>query len=192
MNIGHRIASSAIVLVITSAAVAAQTTTVFVPANALGGFGNPSVSGNQPYISAVAANGPGTISISYISGTIVDDPNINTGPDGVACVCFVNQQDPLSEGAGVTGLQGGFVANVDALIGIFVDQSRVLAPGFSPVDGTKRLAPVGLIPSHLFFIGSQKMIKVNRAGTLFLGINDSNGAANQGGFIVSVMFTPAP
>jgi hypothetical protein len=60
------------------------------------------------------------------------------------------------------------------------------------VDGTKRLAPVGLIPSHLFFIGSQKTIKVNRAGTLFLGINDSNGATNQGGFTVSVTFTPAP
>jgi hypothetical protein len=88
-------------------------------------------------------------------------------------------------------ISGGEVGDIDALIGIFVPKARVAAQGFSPVDGAKPLAPVGLLPSKLFFIGTGKTFTVRQAGTLFLGINDDNAATNGGGFLVLITFTPA-
>ena len=63
--------------------VAVDSATVTVPGNACGGFGNPS-SGSVPLVPALAISGPGTITISYVSGTVTDSYGINTGPDGVS------------------------------------------------------------------------------------------------------------
>jgi hypothetical protein len=78
------------------------------------------------------------------------------------------------------------VKNMDALIGVFVRQSRVQRKGFMALDGTKAVAPVGIMPNGLFFIGTGKTFWVKGAGTLFLGINDIWAGDNGGGFIVTV------
>ena len=174
-------------LIAAGTATAQTTATVFVAGNTLGDFGNPSVDGNQPYVTGIVATGPGTIVITYLSGTVTDGPDVNTGPDGTTWD-FGTQQAALQEASGISG---GTIDNFDALIGIFVPQSRVQAPGFSPVDGTKDLVRVGLLPSTLFFIGTGKRLSVSGAGTLFLGINDDNAASNGGGYNVLITFTPA-
>jgi len=74
------------------------------------------------------------------------------------------------------------VDNMAALIGVFVPLSRTQERGFSAVDGTKNVATVGIMPDGLFFIGENKTISVNEAGTLFLGINDGGAVDNSGGF----------
>ncbi len=177
------------VLLASSTAAGQTTATVFVPGNTLGDFGNPSVDGNQPYVTGIVATGPGKIVISYLSGEVTDCcPDFSTGPDGTPFY-FGTGQSALQEAAGISG---GTVTNTDALIGIFAPQYRVQAPGFKAVDGAKNLARVGLLPSALFFIGSAKAITVLEAGTLFLGINDDNAASNGGGYNVSITFTPLP
>jgi hypothetical protein len=140
----------------------AQTTaTVFIPGNTLGDFGNPSVDGNQPYVTGIVATGPGTIAITYLSGLVTDCcPDFSTGPDG-AIWNFGTGQSALQEALGIAG---GTIDNVDALIGIFVPQSRVQATGFSPVDGTKDRVGVGLLPSALFFIGTSKRYQQEAIG----------------------------
>jgi len=156
--------------------------TVTVPGNACGALGNPR-SGGVPLVPALAISGPGTITISYVSGTVTDSSGINTGPDGVTWDAG-SAQSPLEEAQGVAG---GTINNLDALIGVFVPQTKVVYPGFSPVDGTKDLVPVGVVPSELAFIGSQtRTLKAKIAGTLFLGINDWACADNGGSFTVSV------
>src|SRR5580704_15982526 len=127
----------------------AQTVTVVVPGNTLGGFGNPACC-SEPYIPALAVPGPGTIMVTYISGTVTDSSGINTGPNGVEWNVTGNQF-PLQEALGVAG---GPIDNLDSLIGTFVARSRVVAEGFSAVDGTKGTARVGILPSGLFFIGT--------------------------------------
>jgi hypothetical protein len=57
--------------------------------------------------------------------------------------------------------------------------------GFSPVDGTKNAAPVGIMPGAVFFIGASRTITVTEAGTLFLGINDCEIGDNSWGFNVT-------
>lgn len=176
-------------LIAAGRATAQITATVFVPGNTLGDFGNPSVEGNQPYVTGIVATGPGTIVVTYLSGMVTDCcPDISTGPNGTTWN-FGTQQAALQESSGIAG---GTIEDFDALIGVFVPQSRVQAPGFSPVDGTKDLVRVGLLPSALFFIGTGKTLVVPEAGTLFLGINDDNAASNGGGYNVSITFTPAP
>lgn len=175
-------------LIAVGTATAQTTATVFVPGNTLGDFGNPSVDGNQPYVTGIVASGPGTIVITYLSGTVTDCcPELSTGPDGTP-FNFASGQSPLQEAEGIAG---GTIDDLDALIGTFVPQSRVQAPGFSPVDGTKDRVSVGLLPSALFFIGTGKRLSVSQAGTLFLGINDDNAAGNGGGYNVLIIFTPA-
>jgi hypothetical protein len=78
------------------------------------------------------------------------------------------------------------ITNLDALIGVFVPQSRVQKTGFSPIDGTKGVAKVGIMPCNLFFIGTGKTFPVSEAGTLYLGINDWYVGDNGGGFNVTV------
>jgi hypothetical protein len=108
-----------------------------------------------------------------------------TGPNGAS---WDNGalQTPLQETAGVAH---GHVNNLAALIGAFVPKSRVDAPGFKPIDGTKNLTLAGIVPGRLFFIGTSKTIHVNGAGTLFLGINDEGIEDNGGGFMVQVQVT---
>jgi len=78
------------------------------------------------------------------------------------------------------------LTKVGALVGAFVCQCKVERSGFEAVDGTKDLAHLGILPDRLFFVGTSKTISVGCAGTLFLGINDSEADDNSGGFNVTV------
>ena len=177
---------AALCLVLTVIAVSAKGSDVFVPGNALGNFGNPSCC-NQPFVPAISVHGPGTITVTYLDGRVTDAPGINAGPEGVVWNGTGNQF-PLQE---AQGLAGGPVNNLDGLIGNFAPRWRISAQGFQAVDGTKGNVRVGLLPSELIFIGSQRTIAVKEAGTLFLGINDDHGGSNGGGFTVSVTFNAA-
>ena len=154
---------------------------VFVPGKASGDFGNPVVT-LVPFVPALTVTGPGTIQITYVIGMVQFGIGLITGPNGAP---WDNGplQTPLQEAAGVAH---GHVNHLAALIGVFVPKSRVDAPGFQAIDGTKNLTPAGIVPSTLFFIGTSKTINVNGAGTLFLGINDEGVEDNGGGFMVEV------
>jgi hypothetical protein len=170
-----------------SGTVNASAATVVVPGNASGGFGNPS-SGYVPLISALKVCGRGTIIISYKSGTVTDC-GLNAGPKGVTYVLEPWDQMPLQE---VVGTLSGTVPNLNALIGAFVPASTVKTTGFAAVDGTKALAPVGIPPNALFFVGIYATVEVNGPGTLFLGINDGYVSDNGGSFTVTVNFIQNP
>jgi len=168
-----------LVLIVAATTAAAQTN-VFVPGNASGFFGNPA--DIQVPLVAVTISGPGTITVTYVSGTVTDVGNINTGPNGVPWNTR-GAQSPLQEAHSVSG---GRITNLDALIGVFVRQSRVLDKGFNALDGTKDVTRAGIRPDGLFFIGTSKTLSVSQAGTLFLGINDWGVGDNGGGFNVTV------
>lgn len=174
-----------LVLIVAGTNAAAQTD-VFVPGNASGFFGNPADI-QVPLIPALTVSGPGTITVTYVSGTVTDvtasGVPVNTGPDGVSANVF-SAQLPLREAVGLQSSQG---SHLDSLIAVFVPQSRVQEAGFSPVDGTKGVVPVGIMPNGLFFIGTGKTFSVSEAGTLFLGINDCCVSTNGGGFNVTVI-----
>ena len=167
-------------LLVAVSTVADAQVTVFVPGKASGDFGNP-VATLVPFVPALTVTGPGTIQITYISGMV----QFGGGPTGPNGAPWDNGplQTPLQEARGVAH---GHVNNLAALIGVFVPKSRVDAPGFRAIDGTKNLTPAGIIPSTLFFIGTSKTINVHGAGTLFLGINDEGVEDNSGGFMVQV------
>jgi hypothetical protein len=170
----------AVVLIVSATTTAAQTT-VFVPGNTNGCFGNP-VDMCVPLVAALAISGPGTITVTYVSGTVTDAFGINTGPNGVS-FNEGTSQSPLQE---TNGVSGGTIGNLDALVGVFVPSSRVGATGFKAIDGTKGTARAGIVPCRLFFIGTGKTFSVSKAGTLFLGINDQVVGDNGGGFTVTV------
>ena len=71
-----------LVLILTATATSAQTT-VFVPGNASGYFGNP-VDQVNPLVSALTVNGPGTITVTYVSGTVNFGTGVEAGPNGVS------------------------------------------------------------------------------------------------------------
>ena len=48
------------------------------------------------------------------------------------------------------------------------------------------LAPVGIMPNGLLFIGTGKTFSMSEAGTLFLGINDPGVSDNSRDFNVTV------
>ncbi len=169
-----------LVLIVSATTTAAQTT-VFVPGNTNGCFGHP-VDRCVPLVAALAISGPGTITVTYVSGTVTDAFGVNTGPNGVSFNVGTSQT-PLQEANGVSG---GTIGNLDALIGVFVPSSRVGAAGFKAIDGTKDRSRAGIVPCRLFFIGTGKTFSVGGAGTLFLGINDYFVGDNGGGFTVAV------
>ncbi len=179
-------ACAALTLTLLALSVAATTTAaqnVFVPGNASGFFGNSADQAN-PLVLALTVNGPGTITVTYVSGTVTWDSNGDTtGPDGTACGTCKGNQTPLNEAHGI-GL--GKIEKLAALIGVFVPQSRVQSKGFKAIDGTKDATKVGIIPNGLLFIGTGKTFPVKEAGTLFLGINDYHVSENSGGFNVTV------
>jgi hypothetical protein len=178
--------SAALLFVAVTTANAQPTVNVTIPGSATGSFGTPTKD-SLPFVPALSVDGPGTITVTYLSGLVTDCcPDFSTGPNGVI-FDIGNTQSPLQEAIGVAG---GTVLYTDALIGVFAERSRVLTPGFSPIDGTKNLTVVGLLPGHLFFVGTGKTFRAPTAGTLFLGIND-NVAGDGGSFTVSVAFTPA-
>ena len=171
------------VFLVSGPAVAGPPPAVFVPGNASGGFGYPA-EGYVPLVPALEVFEKGTIRIIYISGTVTDSGGVNAGPNGVPWPWSDDLQFPLQEAAGT---MGGTVPNLNALIGVFVPRSTVETPGFAPVDGTKALAPVGIPPHTLFFVGRYATIEVPGAGILFLGINDMAVQDNGGGFAVRVL-----
>lgn len=167
-----------------AAAVHTQTVTVTVSGKATGMFGNPASAGT-PLVAALTVTGPGTITVSYVSGTVnAGPPGLDhVGPNGYGPWDSGGTQYPLQEKVGLTG---GTIDNLAALFGVFVPQSRVEAQGFYAIDGTKGLIRVGIMPGGLFFIGTGKTFSVTQAGTLFLGINDNGAEDNGGAFTVMV------
>ena len=167
----------------TVAAQAQQDIQVFVPGTASGYFGNPQDQA-VPFVPAITVSGPGTITVTYISGQVDWGAGNLVGPDGGFWNTNHGMQDPLQE---TNGVAGGSVHNHAALIGAFVLQSRVQdRRGFTAIDGTKDATRVGIKPNTLFFIGSGKTIPVTKAGTLYLDINDCIVSDNGGGFTVEV------
>jgi len=159
---------------------------VTVPGTAIGYFGNPEDE-VTPFVSAITVTGPGTITVTYVSGKVCWGSGNGdcVGPKGGY---FLNNgsQFPLQEAKGVA--TPAKIWDIGALIGVFVPSSRVNRNGFQAVDGTKNVAQVGIMPNGLFFIGTGKSIPVTEAGTLFLGINDVSVADNSGSFTVDVSF----
>jgi len=170
-----------LVLIVATTTAAAQTE-VFVPGNASGFFGTP-VNIKVPLVAALTVSGPGTITVTYVSGTVNFGTGVEAGPNGVVFVAGSPQQLPLQEAVGISAKTSTKMA---ALIGVFVAQSRDQKAGFSAVDGTKNATPVGILPNGLFFIGTGKTFSVHHAGTLFLGIDDNGVSDNSGGFTVTV------
>jgi len=177
-----KIALALIMLVAAFITVAHGQTTIFVPGNVGGYFGNPADEIN-PLVPAITVSGPATITVTYVSGTVTDCCGVNTGPDGAEWNVGSGSQAPLQQAKGISG---GWINNLDALIGAFVPTARASAPGFTAIDGTKGATRVGILPDRLFFIGTGKTFSVNQAGTLFLGINDCWVSDNGGGFYVTV------
>ena len=169
-------------LLFTTAAIHVRAqTTVTVPGNASGHFGNPADL-VVPFVPAISVSGPSSITVTYVSGTVTDSGGVNTGPNGVS-ENPAGVQIPLEE---AQALRTATVPNLDALIGVFVSQRRMNRSGFQAIDGTKNIAKVGIAPDLLFFIGEGKTIQTDEAGTLFLGINDSHVGDNGGGFVVEI------
>ena len=173
--------SLTILVLIAAATTAVAQTQVFVPGNATGCFGNP-VDVCVPLVAALTVTGPGKITVTYISGMANYGPG-EAGPNGVFFTYDVYAQVPLQEAVGVSLIN---TENMGALIGVFVPQSKVQKAGFSALDGTKNVTRLGIMPNGLFFVGESKTFSVSRAGTLFLGINDSVAGDNSGGFTVAV------
>lgn len=172
-----------LVMLVAVAAVthAQQDVQVFVPGNTSGYFGNRADM-IVPLVQAITVSGPGTITVIYVSGTVTDAGNVNTGPNGVKWNTG-GAQTPLQEAQSVSG---GTIHNLDALIGAFVPASRVNRTGFNAIDGTKDATQVGIRPGWLSLIGTGKTFSVTEPGTLFLGINDWIVGDNGGGFNVEV------
>jgi len=173
-----------LLLFVAAAAVAASAQTqVFVSGTASGCFGSGGVEVCTPMVASVTVKGPATITVTYVSGTVIwDGVGDTAGPDGVDCD-WCEGQTSLEEGHGIVLQKKTRIA---ALIGVFVPQARAAHKGFSPIDGTKDAVQVGIMPGWLFFIGQSKTFDVKEAGTLFLGINDTGVGDNSGGFNVEV------
>ncbi|MGB6691641.1 MAG: hypothetical protein WBE76_27705 [Terracidiphilus sp.] len=165
---------------------ASAQTQVFVPGNASGFFGN-GADIQVEFVPAITVQGPATITVTYLSGTVTDAGGVNTGPNG-ATWNTSGSQSPMQESQGIAG---GTIENLDALIGAFVPASTIDIPGvFSPLDGTKDVAPVGVMPNTLLLVGDGITYNATEAGTLYLGINDWYVSDNGGGYTVQVAATP--
>jgi len=170
-----------IIFVAASALMVCAQTQVFVPGNASGFFGR-AAHALVPLVPALTLTGPGTITVTYVSGTVTDGDAGEIGPEGTVWNIGPNQA-PLQESQSIAG---GKIKNFNALIGVFVPAARVSHSGFTPVDGTKDATRVGIMPGGLFFIGQGKTFEAKEPGTLFLGINDYAVNDNGGGFNVEV------
>ena len=92
----------ALLVLIVAATTAAAQTHVFVPGNASGNFGNPSDVPAQ-LVAALRVSGPGTITVTYVSGLVTwDGQGDTTGPNGTsACTDCDGMQFPLDEALGI-------------------------------------------------------------------------------------------
>jgi hypothetical protein len=168
---------------------AQQSVQVFVPGNASGALGNP-IDLVVPLVPAITISGPGTITVTYLSGTVDTGWCWNgvclgpVGPDGARVKNVSRGQTPLEEKEAISGPT---INNLGALIGVFVPTSRVEDPrGFQAIDGTKNLKRVGIKPHTVHLVGTGGSLTVKEAGTLYLGINDWITNDNTGGFTVTV------
>jgi hypothetical protein len=59
-------------LIAAGTASAQNSVNVTIPGNTLGGFGNPSIDNSEPFVAALAVDGPGTITVSYLSGLVTE------------------------------------------------------------------------------------------------------------------------
>ncbi len=179
-----------LVQTVAAATTASAQTTVFVPGNAGGAFGSP-VGPVVPLVPGITVNGPATITVTYVGGTVDTGYCLAVclgpvGPNG-GRVSTLGAEYPLQEAVGVSG---GTIDNIGALMGVFVPKYRVNdARGFQAIDGTKDLTRIGIRPDLLRFVGEGRTFDVHEAGTLFLGINDWDVADNSGGFTVTVTAT---
>ena len=108
-------------------------TQVFVSGQTNGGFGGP-IDMVVPYVPAVIVDGPATITVTYLDGTVTDAGGVNTGPNGVDWDCTNWGQLPQQEDHGIAG---GNCPYLDALIGVFVPQPRA---GHGEADGAGKIA----------------------------------------------------
>ena len=178
-----RIALLLLLLVVAATVAAPAQNQVFVPGNASGYFGDP-VDLRVPMVPAITVSGPGTITVTYVSGTVnYGVPGVEVGPNGGPYPANGGQY-PLQEAKGFAPHTK--IEQMAALIGAFVPQARVNHSGFHALDATKDITRVGIMPGWLFFIGESKTFPVKEAGTLFLGINDTGVSDNSGGFNVEV------
>jgi hypothetical protein len=115
-------------------------TQIFVPGNASGYFGNP-VDQFVPLVSAFAVSGAGTITVTYVSGTVDVGGDHMVGPNGFGPWPAAGSQYPLQEARGVTTRAA---ICIGALIGVFVPATKVNHSSFIAIDGTKNAAPVGI------------------------------------------------
>lgn len=155
---------------------------VFVSGQTNGAFGG-AIDMTIPFVPGVTVDGPATITVNYLDGTVSDNNGEEIGPNGEDYDCDHQWQLPLQEARGIAG---GKCLNLDALIGVFVPLTRAGHNGFNALDGTKGVTRVGILPHNLFLIGEGKTFAVGEAGTLYLGINDCWVSDNGGGFNVEV------
>ena len=84
--------------------IARAQTSVFVPGNTGGGFGNP-IDIVVPLVPAITVSGPSRITVTYVSGTVTDSGGVDTGPNGTIWN-FGGTQSPLQEARGASGGPG--------------------------------------------------------------------------------------
>ncbi len=97
--------------------IARAQTSVFVPGNTNGGFGNP-IDIVVPLVPAITVSGPSRITVTYVSGTVTVVAGVDTGPNGTKWN-FNVAQSPLQEARGASG----GADRLGALIGVFVPAS---------------------------------------------------------------------
>src|SRR5689334_16034289 len=103
-----------ILLILSTTGAAFAQTQVVVPGNASGYFGN-AADKVVPLVPAITVSGPGTITVTYVSGTVYLGNGIPTGPNGIA-YNIGGAQLPLQE---AHGMAGGKITNFGALMGVF-------------------------------------------------------------------------
>ena len=174
---------------------------VDVDAKATGEFGgHPDVSVPivLDMVPGFVFSGPGAIRITA-SGTIDLTPNLsfpvgqNVPPDGQgllnrlilgAADRYLPLEEALVDASG-TGALPPNISGGGALMGAFVPQAIVNAPGFLAKDDD--FPNGGISSDSLFFIGSGPFdFTATIPGTLFLGINDVRANNNSGSFEVTI------
>jgi hypothetical protein len=143
-----------VVFVATATMAACAQTSVFIPANASGHFGNPA---NQikPTGPAITVSGPATITVTYLSGTIIDKTV------WLSARRLWRGTTTTTYGSRFKKVKCDAVKNADCLIGIFFSSAKWMHSGFQAIDGTKGIVAIGIMPGNLFFMGKGRSFKVS-------------------------------
>ncbi len=124
--------------------IASAQTSVFVPGNTGGGFGNP-IDIVVPLVPAITVSGPSRITVTYVSGTVsVGAGFADNGPNGIKWN-FNGAQSPLQEARGASG---GTANNLGALIGVFVPASKRVAGSSSQSMAPRFWQEMGSYPAR--------------------------------------------